>query len=68
MGVLGVQFATFGQILFSGATDLRRPVRSATGGVLIELEHTKASGRVEYPNPKCKQGTISQVPHLRIGL
>ncbi len=29
---------------------------------------TKASGRLENPNPKRKRGTISQVPHLRIGL
>ncbi len=28
----------------------------------------KAGGRVEYPNPKRKPGTISQIPHLRIGL
>ncbi len=28
----------------------------------------KASGRLEYPNPKRKRGTIAQVPHLRIGL
>ena len=32
------------------------------------MDYHKASGSVEYPNPKCKQGTISQVPHLRIGL
>ena len=30
--------------------------------------NSKATGRVEYPNPKRKRGTISQVPHLRIGL
>ncbi len=28
----------------------------------------KASGRLENPNPKRKRGTISPVPHLRIGL
>ncbi len=28
----------------------------------------KGGGRVEYPNPKRKPGTISQIPHLRIGL
>ncbi len=28
----------------------------------------KASGRLEYPNPTRKRGTIPQVPHLRIGL
>ena len=33
-----------------------------------KVRFAKASGRLEYPNPMRKRGTIPQVPHLRIGL
>ena len=42
--------------------------KTVTGPLSNRGQTTKASGRVEYPNPKCKRGAISQVPHLRIGL
>ena len=50
------------RIYFGGSLPFRLDIQMTTS------RHNKASGRVEYPNPKRKRGTISQVPHLRIGL